>query len=93
VNLIVRSLSVGLPGLSSLNLTLDHSCTHGTYWTTFAGLLPDLLCSGDAALFCSGGCALCKFRSADLLPAGICDTALGFWSSAIFYRPAAVVLA
>lgn len=93
VNLIVRSLGVGPPGLSRLNLTLDHSCTYGTYWTTFAGPLPDELCCGNAALFKSGRRALCRYWSADLLSTGTCRMAHGVWISANFYRPTAVVLA
>ena len=93
MNLILRSLGVGLPGLSRLNLTLDHTCTHGTLWTTFAGLLPDDLCSDDAALLHSGCRALYWFRSAYLLPTGTCQTSHGILASAIGYRPAAVAVA
>ncbi len=93
MNLIVRSLCVGLPGLSRLNLPLDHICTYGTHWTTFAGLLPDGLCCGDAAMLHAGCCALRWFWSASLLPPGTCGTSHGIWTSAIVYRPAPVDLA
>ncbi len=72
VNLIVCSPGVGLPVLCTLNLTLDHSCTHGTYGTTLAGAFPCRLCSCDAAMSYSGCGALRKFRTANLLSDGTC---------------------
>jgi hypothetical protein len=93
VNLIVRSPGVGLPVLSSLNLTLDHSCTHGTYWTTFSGALPDRPGSSNAVQAGSGCRVLRRFRSAILLPGRTCRSAHGHSPGTICNRPSAVVLA
>jgi hypothetical protein len=64
VNLIVRLPDVGLPVLSNLKLNSDVSCTHGNYWTIFAGIFPDRPDSFRAAVSDSGVCARIWFWSA-----------------------------
>jgi hypothetical protein len=82
-----------LAGTQQTEFDFGHSCTHGTYWITFAGHLPDELYCGNAAFLRSGCDALCWYFLADLLPTRTCRASHGIWVSAIFYRPTAAVLA
>ncbi|HQX51665.1 MAG TPA: hypothetical protein PLY87_28445 [Planctomycetaceae bacterium] len=70
-----------------------HYCTHGTYWTIFAGVLPDGPDGVDTAQLLPGSSVLRGFWSAELLSVGTCRFEHGASASADFNQPAALAVA